>query len=175
MKKIVLKKWMYDFILSIVMLVLIAVALVYSYILESPRVDLFLARPDTYMALWLIVLGILALMLLRRSLAARKTEEGQQPGTAIWCGLGVFTAIALLVYLLVLKYLGFFLDSAILMWVYSLVYTFRIGAVKKDWRNRRVFLAELVKTGIFAIASSGATYLVFIYILSAKLPTFSLC
>ena len=174
MKKIVLKKWMYDFILSIAMLVLIAVALVYSYILESPRVTLFLARPDTYMALWLIVLAVLSLLLLRRSLKARKTTDGQQPGAAIWCGLGVFTVAAMLIYLLLLKHLGFFLDSAVLMWVYALVYTFNIGSVKKNWHDKKLFVKELIKTGIFASASSGATYWVFIYLLSAKLPEFSL-
>ena len=174
MKKVTLKKWMYDFILSIVMLLVVAAALIYSYILESPRVDLFLARPDTYMALWFIILAILSVLLMGRALKARKTSEGQADGIAIWGGMGVFTTVVLFVYLLTLKYMGFFLNSALMLWVLTLVYTFNIGVVKKDWKDKKLFVKELIKTGVFSFASSYITYWLFTNILTSKLPTFTL-
>lgn len=174
MKKITLKKWMYDFILSIAILIVVAAALVYSYVLESPRVTLFLARPDTYMAMWFIILAILALILMFRALKARKTSEGQADGIAIWCGVGVVTVIILFVYLLTLEYLGFFLGSALMLWTITMTYTFNIGVVKKDWRDKRLFVKELVKTGVFSFAASYITFWIFTSVLTSKLPTFSL-
>lgn len=174
MKKVTLKKWMYDFILSIVILVVVAAALIYSYILESPRVDLFLARPDTYMALWFGILALLALVLMRRALKARKTPEGQADGAAIWCGVGVVTVVILLIYLLALEYLGFLLSSTLMLWVLSVVYTFNIGVVKKNWKDKKVFVKELIKTGVFSFATSYITFWIFTSVLTSKLPTFSL-
>lgn len=174
MKKLVLKRWMYDFILSICLLAFAAGALIYSYVLESPRVELFLARPDTYLALWLIVLSALSVMLMVRSLRARRTDKGREVGEGIWCGLGVFTVAALLLYLLALNHLGFLLDSILLLWIISGVYTFQIGVKKKNWRDKKVLAAELIKTGVFSLLSSGLTYWIFTNVLSTRLPEFSL-
>lgn len=174
MKKITLKKWMYDFILSIAILVVVVAALVYSYLLESPRVDLFLARPDTYMALWFGILAILAFILMARSLKARKTPEGQADGVAIWCGVGIVTAVILFVYLLTLELLGFLLGSTLMLWTITMVYTFNIGVVKKNWRDKKLFVKELIKTGIFSFVTSYITFYIFTSVLTSKLPTFSL-
>ena len=174
MKKNPIKKWMYDFILGICMLALVAVALIYSDILDSPRVTLFLARPDTYMALWLLLLALLSVLLITRSLKLRKTEEGQEPGMPIWGSMAVFTAAVLFLYLLLLKPIGFFLDSVLMLWALTLVYTFNIGAVKKDWRDKKLFVRELIKSGVFSVIASAATYYIFTNILTSKLPTFSL-
>jgi hypothetical protein len=168
------KKWMYDFILSLCLLFAIAACLIYSYVLESPRVKNFLARPDTYMALWLFVLAVLCLMLMRRALAARKTEEGQRDSAPIWSGLGVFTVVVLFAYLLLLEPLGFVLSSSLAMWLLTGVYTVRINAKKMNFRDKRVLIPALVKTGVFSFATSSITYWIFTAILSAILPTFSL-
>lgn len=174
MKKITLKKWMYDFILSIAMLIVVAAALVYSYILESPRVDLFLARPDTYMAMWFILLAILAVILMCRALKTRKTPEGQAEGVAIWCGIGIATVVILFFYLLTLKHLGFLLGSTLMLWSITMIYTFNIGVVKKNWKDKKLFVRELIKTGAFSFAASYITYYIFTNVLTSKLPTFSL-
>lgn len=159
MRKNVLKKWMYDLILSICILVVVVIAVIYSYILQSPRVDLFLARPDTYMGMWFIILALLAFMLLARALKMRKTPEGQEPGDPIWCTQGAYTALVLFLYLLTLERLGFILGSTLMLWALTLVYTFSLGAVKKDWRNRKLFFKELAKSGAFSLASSLVTYI----------------
>ena len=174
MKQYKLKKWMYDFILGICILFAVVAALIYSYILESPRVTIFLARPDVYMALWLILLAVLAVLLIVRSLKQRNTPEGQADGVAIWGSMAVFTAVVMLAYLLLIKKLGFTIDSILMLWCLTLVYTFNIGAVKKDWRNKALFLKEFIKTGIFSITTSLLIYYIFTTILTSKLPKFSL-
>ncbi|GHV55596.1 hypothetical protein FACS1894206_10030 [Deltaproteobacteria bacterium] len=174
MKNRNLKKWMYDFLLSICSLIVVVACLIHTMVLEPHRVKLFLARPDTYMALWLAIMGILCLLLMRRALVARKTEEGQQDSAPIWSSLGVFTVVVLGVYLLFLELMGFILSSTLLMWALSGVYTFRIGAKKNDFRDKKVLTAMLIKTGIFSFVTSYFTYWIFTAILSASLPTFSL-
>lgn len=174
MKKTRLKKWMYDFILSICILIIVVIAVIYSYILQSPRVDLFLARPDTYMGMWFIILAILALLLMARALKMRKTSEGQEPGNPIWCAIGVYTAAVLFLYLLTIELLGFVLGSTLMLWALTFVYTFNIGETKKNWRDKQLLAKELVKTGVFSLAASLITYYVFTNILTSKLPTFSL-
>lgn len=174
MRKNALKKWMYDLILSIFILAVVVIAVIYSYILQSPRVDLFLARPDTYMGMWFIFLALLALMLMARALKMRKTPEGQEPGEPIWCALGIYTALVLLLYLLTLERLGFVLGSTLMLWALTLVYTFNLGEVKKDWRDRKLFLKELVKSGVFSVAASLVIYYVFTHVLTSRLPAFSL-
>jgi len=169
-----LKKWMYDFILSICLLVAVAACLVYSYILESPRVKLFLARPDTYMALWLFLLAILCLMLMKRALVAKKTAEGQQEGAPIWSKLGIFTIVVLFFYLLLLEPLGFILSSFMTMWCMTGAYTYDLNAKKVNYRDRKILTLMLIKTGVFSFVSSYLTYWIFTSVLSATLPTFSL-
>ena len=92
-----MKKWMYDFILGAAILLLSVTALVYSGTLESSWVTLFLARPDVYMALWLVVLALLAVLLMVRALRQRKTREGQERRTPIWTSLPAVTAVVLFV------------------------------------------------------------------------------
>jgi hypothetical protein len=169
-----MKKWMYDFLLSVCMLALITAALVYSYFLESPRITLFLARPDTYMAMWLILLAVLAFMLMARALKARKTQAGQQQGAAIWSRTGLLTTAILFVYLLILKPLGFLLDSVLMLWSLSALYTVQSYHSKRNYRDRKVLLPMLLRTGIFSLIASYATFWVFTSALSSKLPTFSL-
>lgn len=174
MKKRTLKRWTYDFILSVCILIVVVVAVIYSYILQSPRVTLFLARPDTYMGMWFIILAILALLLMARALKMRKTPEGQAPGAPVWCALGIYTAVVLFLYLLTIEQLGFVVGSVLMLWALTFVYSFSIREVKKDWRDRKVFVKELIKTGVFSLAASLITYYVFTNVLTSKLPTFSL-
>lgn len=168
-----MKSWKRDMMLSICILLFVAVTTVYAIMLKSPRIKIFLARPDTYMALWLTVLGILSLMLLLRALRNRKGEEVLVP--KIWTKLGVFTVAVLFVYLLALDYLGFFLCSLFLMWSLVVMYSLNIGEVKKDYRDiKGVMIPLLVKSFVFSLAASFLTTKVFTDILSAKLPVFTL-
>ena len=70
--------------------------------------------------------------------------------------------------------LGFVLGSTLMLWALTLVYTFNLGEVKKDWRDRKLFLKEFAKSGVFSLAASLVIYYVFTHVLTSRLPVFSL-
>jgi hypothetical protein len=124
------------------------------------------------MALWLVLMGVLAVMLLVRSLKDRPKEEAL---SALWCKLGVFTTAVLIVYLLIINYVGFFLSSGLMLAVLIFVYSINIGVVKKDYKNfRGVTLPILIKSLVFSFLASFITTRIFTDVLSANLPTFRL-
>jgi len=163
-----MKRWKRDLILSISLLVFVFAAIVYSIILESPRVKIFLARPDTYMALWLAFMGLLAVMLLVRALKAKKTDETVLP--KIWDNVGIFTVVVLFIYLLLINILGFFLDSFLMLWVLVGVYSNSIG----DKAKGKALALIVVKSGVFSLLVSYLTTILFTDILAADLPVFTL-
>lgn len=169
-----MKKWLYDFILGAVVLLLSIAALVYSGTLKDTQITLFLARPDVYMALWLGALALLAVLLMARALRRRKTEEGQERRTPIWTSLPIVTAAVLFVYLLVLDKLGFVLDSVAMLWTLTFLYSMNSGEEGKNWRDKKTVAKELEKSGIFAVVCVVVVYYVFTGILSVRLPVFSL-
>lgn len=169
-----MKKWLYDFILGAVMLLLSIAALVYSSTLENSRITLFLARPDIYMALWLGVLALLAALLMTRGLRQIGTAQGQERRAPIWTSLPTVTAVILLVYLLVLDKIGFVLDPIAMLWILTFLYSMNSGEAGKDWREKKTVARELAASGIFAAACGVVTYYVFTGILAARLPVFSL-
>ena len=168
-----MKKWMYDVILGVVILICAGVALLYSYTVEVSRETYFLARPDTYMALWLILLMLLAVLLVARGIRQRKTGEGQTRVRPIWTKLPLITVGVLFFYLLFLNRLGFILDSIWMLWLLIFVYTMNSGDKSLRDGAKRI-LVEAAKSGIFAVASSMIIYYVFTEILSTQLPTFHL-
>lgn len=169
-----MKKWLHDFILGAAMLLLSIAALIYSFTLEGSRVALFLARPDVYMALWLGALALLSILLMARALRRRKTEEGQERRAPIWTSLPTVTAVVLFIYLLVLDKLGFILDSIVMLWVLTFLYSMNNGEAGKDWHDKKTVAKELGKSGTFAVVCCIAVYYVFTEVLSVRLPVFSL-
>lgn len=167
-----MKKWENDFMQGLVILGLTLAALIYSTSLEKSWITDFLARPDIYMVLALSILALLALLLVIRALWQRRTDAGQERAVSIWTTIPIWTASILFAYILLLDKLGFVLDSVWMLWVLTFLYSNR-----KEGRNRRdrgAIVKEMVKTGLFAIVSSLAVYLVFTKILSTRLPTFDL-
>lgn len=163
-----MERWKRDVILSISILVFSFAAIVYSIILESPRVKIFLARPDTYMGLWLAFMALLAVMLLIRALKARKTDGTILP--PIWDNVGVFTVVVLFIYLLLINVLGFFLDSFLMLWLLIGVYSNSIG----DRAKGKALALIIVKSGVFSLLTSYFTTILFTDILAADLPVFTL-
>lgn len=169
-----MKQWFYDFVLGAVILLFSIAALVYSSTLEDSWATLFLARPDVYMALWLGVLALLAVLLMMRALRQRRTAQGQERRAPIWTSLPIATVAVLFVYLLVLDKLGFILDSVIMLWVLTFLYSMNSGEKGRDWHDKKTVTKELGKSGVFAVACGIVVYCVFTGILSTRLPTFSL-
>lgn len=169
-----MKKWQYDFLLSTGIMIFVLVALFYSYILDSPRITVFLARPDTYMAMWLIIFAFLAILLMARALKIKETEEGQKRLPSIWQSMPIITAVILFVYLLILKKIGFLIDSILMLWSLSYIYTIDSQKKENGKYRKKICLFVVIKTGVFAVICSGAIYYVFTKILSSKLPVFTL-
>jgi hypothetical protein len=163
-----MKRWKRDLILSISILIFSFAAIVYSVILESPRIKIFLARPDTYMGLWLGIMALLAVLLLVRALKARKSDETVLP--KIWDSTGVFTVVVLFIYLLLINVLGFFLDSFLMLWILVGVYSNSIG----DKAKGKALGLIVVKSGVFSLLASYLTTKLFTDILAADLPVFTL-
>ncbi len=163
-----MKRWKRDMILSVAILVSVFAATVYSILLKSPRIKIFLARPDTYMGLWLAILALLAVLLLIRAQKARKTDETILP--KIWDNIGIFTVVVLFLYLLLIDILGFFLNSFLMLWI--LVDTYSLKICDKPTTKGKVLI--LIKSGVFSLVTSYATTKLFTEVLSAKLPIFSL-
>lgn len=169
-----MRKWLYDFILGAAVLLLSIAAFIYSSTLEDSRITLFLARPDVYMALWLGVLTLLAVLLMARAVRRRKTGEGQERRAPIWTPLPTVTVAVLLVYLLILDKLGFVLDSIAMLWILTFLYSMNSGEAGKNWHDKKIVARELAASGAFAVVCGVVTYYVFTEILSIRLPAFGL-
>ncbi len=157
-------------ILSISILVFVFASIVYAVILESPRINIFLARPDTYMGLWLAIMALLSTLLLIRALKTRKMDETVLP--KIWNNIGIFTVIVLFLYLLLINVLGFFLGSFLMLWVLVGVYSNNIGDQTKA--KGKALALIIIKSCVFSLLASYLTTQLFTDFLSAKLPAFTL-
>ncbi len=157
-------------ILSISILVFVFASIVYAVILESPRINIFLARPDTYMGLWLAIMALLSTLLLIRALKTRKMDETVLP--KIWNNIGLFTVIVLFLYLLLINVLGFFLGSFLMLWVLVGVYSNNIGDQTKA--KGKALALIIIKSCVFSLLASYLTTQLFTDFLSAKLPAFTL-
>lgn len=166
-----MKKWQRDFALGCSLLIVAIVVLIYSYMLDSPRTTLFLARPDTYMALWLIILSILSILLMIRAWKSKKTEDGNRDCTAIWNPVGVATVCILVLYLLVLKKLGFILSSTVML---SLLFTIYSLKVKEEPKDIKQVLRIVITNTLISVVICVLIYYLFTTVLSTKLPKFSL-
>lgn len=166
-----MKKWQRDFALGSSLLIVAIVVLIYSYMLDSPRTTLFLARPDTYMALWLVILGMLSVLLMIRAWKSRETEDGNRDCPVIWNPVGVATVCILVVYLLVLKKLGFILSSTVMLSLLFTIYSLRV--MEKPKEIKQVLRMVIFNTLISAVLCVLIYYL-FTMVLSTKLPKFNL-
>lgn len=169
-----MKKWLREFLLGMVMFILAIVSLVYSYTLETTWGTVFLARPDLYLGLWMVVLAFLAFLLMVRAWKQRKTPEGQEQCLPLWTSLPVITVAAMFVYLVALDKIGFVLDSIAVFGLLTFLYSMNRGEEGKGWRDKKTVAKELITSGVFAVVCSIVVYSVFTGVLSTRLPVFSL-
>lgn len=169
-----MKKWKYDLILGACCLAASLVVIVYSVQLKDPRATYFLARADAYLGLVIGLLALLSLLLMIRAWKSRETEAGRQTVEPIWDKLTVITAGSLLVYMAVIRYIGFIADSIVLMWMLSYLYSLKVIRNKKDIHDKAVQLKALGCSLAFSLAATFVTYFIFVKLLSTKLPQFSL-
>lgn len=159
-------KWKRDAIYSVVILVLCAVNYVLANGIDDGHIQYALARPNGYLKLWLIILELLAAALLFRSLKNRSQEETAK----IWNHLTILTVAGCVLYILVVKKLGFLLTTFLLVSVLTIAY----GTEVKGPKQGKAMLLQNGKFLLFSLVLTLLTQWVFQGFLSVKLPGFSL-
>lgn len=159
-------KWKRDAIYSVVILVLCAVNYVLANGIDDGHIQYALASPNGYLKLWLIILELLAAALLFRSLKNRSQEETAK----IWNHLAILTVAGSVLYILVVKKLGFLLTTFLLVSVLTIAY----GTEVKGPKQGKAMLLQNGKFLLFSLVLTLLTQWVFQGFLSVKLPGFSL-
>ena len=170
MKK-VLRVWQRDLFLACGMFVFTLISMFYAIKMPDKRMKFFLARADTYVILWTVVLMLLSILLLFRTILTRNTESMQKECSRIWTPMTVITAIVMLGYTFLLEILGFILDTAIMLMILFAVYSW-----KSEGRpsSGGVLFKQILTWGIATTVTIISVYFLFTKGLGVILPTFSL-
>lgn len=158
-----MKQWKRDLILGTVLLAFSVVSFVYSYGLTDVTVKYFLAKADTYVMMWVILLAILALLLIVRSLRQRSQEELPPIFTK---RVGI-TAAIIVIYVFLIDKLGFLLSS--ILFVFALL-AFFSREEKGGFPRGRELAREVILWGIITAASVFLVQYLFGNLLGINLP-----
>lgn len=162
-----MKRWKRDVIYSSVLIVACILNIIYASNIKQKLVSEPLAKPGVYVMLWLILLLFCSIVVLIRAIV-KKPQEILSP---LWDNLQVLTLGSLVIYILVIKILGTFISSFLLLSVLFISYSFRMGKIKKDKKD---ILFGIAKYSMLGLVVSFITVQVFTIFLNASLPTFSL-
>ena len=123
-----MKAWVQDLILGLILLAFSIISFVYAFIMQDTKASYFLARADTYILLWVGILALLSLLLIIRSVRKRSQEAAATILSKRVCvTLGI-----IVLYLLLMNYLGFMISSALFLFALLAFFTIeaRGGTVK---------------------------------------------
>lgn len=162
-----MQRWKRDVIYSSVLIVVCILNIIYASTIKQKLVSEPLAKPGVYVMLWLILLLVFSIIVLVKAIV-KKPQEILPP---LWDNLQVLTLGTLIVYILVIKILGTFISSFLLLSILFTTYSFRMGKIKKDKKN---ILFGIAKYSTLGLIVSFITVQVFTIFLNASLPTFSL-
>lgn len=162
-----MEQWKQDVILSLTFIVFCVIMFIYAEILEGGKFTYELARADRYMQLWLVILAILSLMLLIRALKNRPKDVVPP----IWSKLSLFTVGTLIVYLLVMPYLGFFISTTLFLMTLITAYSLSTPHEKKTGKARFMQFGTWFAVSLL---TTTVTYYLFTQVLTVILPKFSL-
>lgn len=121
------------------------------------------ARADVYLKALGLALMLLSLALLVRSLRANKAATKKDIPMVAKIG-----AVSLVVYTLILKPLGFFISSVLLIAVWT--FMFRLKEYHIDLKDKKAVLKTLGIAFIFAIIVVTVLQLAFTELLGVRLP-----
>ena len=158
-----MKQWVQDLILGLILLAFSVISFVYAFLMQDTRAEYFLARADTYILLWVSILGILSLMLIIRSLKKRPQEQAPKILTkrvCVTCGI-------ILAYLVLLNYLGFFISS--LGFLFALCAFFTVEA-KGGTLSKKELTKQLIIWAVISIITALAVQYLFGTLLGVQLP-----
>ena len=159
-------KWKRDALYGVVLLVICVVNFVLAFGMDDGNMQYPLASPNSYMQLWLVVLEILSAILVTRSIKSRSNAETKK----IWDRLAILTVTVNILYIILVKNLGFFICTFILVAVLTIAYGNRALGIKKG----RAGWIQNGKFALFALITTIATQWVFSSFLAVRLPSFSL-
>lgn len=158
-----MKRWKRDVIYSIVILILCAVHWYLAEGLVQNVISVPIAKPSVYSELILGILAVLAVAQLIRAVVKKPDEQL----TPIWTVLAVITVATLILYVMVIKTLGFQLSTFLAMAV--LVTSYSAGMGKIDFKSKKA-VRQVLTCLLIALAISVCTELIFRVGLGAKLP-----
>ena len=156
-------RWKRDVIYSIAILVFCAFHWYLAEGLVQTVINVPIAKPSVYSELILGILAVLAAAQLVRAVV--KKPDGQL--VPIWTPLAAITIITLMVYVMVLKTLGFQLSTFLAMAV--LVTSYSAGMGKINFKEKKA-VRQILVCVLIALAISVSTELIFRTGLGAKLP-----
>ncbi len=162
-----MRQWTRDLTLSVGLIIFCIVNFIYSAATDTRTVEYRLAGATSYMQLWLSVLLVLSLILLVRTLK-KKPDNVVAP---MWTKLGVLTLAVLAVYLLVMPYIGFFIDTVIFLTVLIAAFTLTAPHERKEGP---AFYRQWAAWLLVSLISTTVIYYLFANILKVVFPKFSL-
>lgn len=156
-----------DIIYGVVIMASCIANYIYANTVTQNVVTLFLAKPDAYLKMWLIVLAFLAVLLIVRAL--RKND--QEKALPIFTKMAIFTCAVFAAFLLILPKLGYTISAFLFLSVVTITYGLNMGNPKME---KKKFILYIVKLLIFAAVMTMATELLFRKVLLVRLPSFKL-
>lgn len=158
-------RWKRDVIYSIAIIIFCIAHWIMADNLQQSVVSVTLAKPSVYAHLILGILGVLAVAQMVRAIIKKPSEEL----TPIWSALAAITIATLLVYIMVIDFLGFQISTFAAMAV--LVTSYTAGMNKIDVHDKKKMIRQIVICLLIAFAISACTELIFRVGLGAKLPS----
>ena len=159
-----MKRWVRDVIYSVVLLVFCVVLWVNADGFVQNVIKIDLAKPSFYAHLWTAILGILALIQLIRAIVKRPDEKLPR----IFTPLAVITLVSLVLYVATVHYLGFLLDTFLLMAILLISYSAAMGKIQL--KNRKKGIPSILLYLAVAFVIAIAIQYLFTGLLHAKLP-----
>lgn len=160
-------RWKRDLYGGIGILIFCIANFIYAGFMPKGSVDIPLARPDAYLKMWLALLSILSIVLIIKAI---KNKDGMKM-PKIWGRLSIFTVVALLIYLLIMPYIGFLISSILFLTATIIVYSFNMGNEVKKGKS---LVIQIVKYFAFSVITSVVVAYLFTNLLNVILPQWQL-
>ena len=166
-------RWKRDVIYGIVIMVACAFGIIQTKGLRLKGYEYWTTRPDVYVWMWLSLLAAISLIMIVRAIVKRNTAYYQEELPKIWCKEGVITLVLLVLYLLVMKTIGFIISTIIFEFITMWIYGSKMGKVNFKADKKKALL-RLAFYAVLSVVATYATYYLFTSVLHVRLPKFKL-
>ena len=162
-------RWKRDVIYGVVILAACVFGIVETQGLSLKGYEYWTTRPDVYVWMWLTLLAVISLIMILRAVIKRNAPYYQEELPKIWCKEGVVTLALLVLYLLVMKTIGFIASTLIFEFVTMAIYGGKMGKVNFKADKKKAVI-RLVIYAVISIIATFATYYLFTNVLAVRLP-----